>query len=253
MPADYVFADSATRIPRFTGLKYHRITARDAEEKQLYQRTWAESAARAHAEDFLDSRLRQMEALQDCDFAPIVTMPFDAELFGHWWFEGPLFLEHFFRLVAAQPDRLQMTTPAAYLTANPTQQIVAPVASSWGDKGYLGVWLDESNAWLYPHLRAAAQRMVAVAHRHARTTDPTIERALKQLARELLLMQSSDWAFLIRNGTAKDYAAQRVKDHVARFNRLYEQLIAGEIDQPFLSDCESRDNLFPNLEWRHYL
>ncbi len=253
LPVDYVFADSTTQIPRFTGLKYHRITARDAAEKELYQPTWAESAARVHAEDFLDSRLRQMEALQDCGFPPIVTMPFDAELFGHWWYEGPLFLEHFLRLVAAHPDRLKMTTPGAYLADNPTQQIVAPAASSWGDNGFLGVWLDESNAWIYPHLRAAGQGMVEMAQQYAETTDALIDRALKQLARELLLMQSSDWAFLIRNGTAKDYAAQRVKDHVARFSQLYEQLKVGEIEQPFLCDCESRHNLFPNLEWRHYL
>lgn len=252
-PADYVFADSSMKLPRFTGLKYHRITARDSSEKQIYRRTWAEGAARAHAEHFLASRLQQLEALADVGFTPIVTIPFDAELFGHWWFEGPIFLEHFFRCAAAESERLRLTTPSDYLAEFPTQEIIEPAASSWGDQGYLGVWLDESNAWIYPHLRAAGQRMTAAARAQAQTTDPTIERVLRQLARELLLMQASDWAFQIRNRTSQHYAEERVRAHIARFNRLHAQLASGQIDLLFLSECEGRDNLFLNLEWRHYL
>ena len=94
-----VFADSTSKTPRFTGLKYHRVTGRGP-HKEIYNRDWAESAARAHAEHFLASRLRQLEQLPSCDFEPIITMPFDAELFGHWWYEGPLFLEHFIRQAA---------------------------------------------------------------------------------------------------------------------------------------------------------
>lgn len=249
---DYVFADSSSTIPRFTGLKYHRITSRGP-EKELYQRTPAEGAARAHAEHFLASRLRQLEPLRGSDFTPVLTMPFDAELFGHWWYEGPVFLEHFIRSVAAQPDQLQLTTPSEYLAAHPTQEVIHPAASSWGENGYLSVWLDDSTAWIYPHLRAAARRMTEMTRAHSATTDALVDRLLRQMARELLLMQASDWAFLIRNGTAKHYATRRVETHVARFNALYAQLQAGEIDGMFLSECEERDYLFPNLEWRSYL
>ncbi len=252
LPTDYVFADSSLKIPRFTGLKYHRITS-PGPAKELYQRTPAESAARTHAEHFLASRLHQLEPLRDLDFEPIITMPFDAELFGHWWYEGPLFLEHFIRQAAARPNAIKLTTPGDYLARNPTQAIIAPAASSWGEKGYLNVWLDESNAWIQPHLSAAARRMTEMARAHAHTTDALTDRVLRQLARELLLMQASDWPFLIRNGTAAHYAERRVNTHVARFTRLYEQLQSGGIDEAFLSDCESRDNLFPQLEWRSYL
>ena len=252
LPPEYVFEDSSSKIPRFTGLKYHRITSRNP-EKEIYQRTWAEGAARAHAEHFLDSRVRQLEPLRGSDFTPILTMPFDAELFGHWWYEGPVFLEHFIRSAAARPEQLQLTTPSDYLARHPTQEVIAPAASSWGEKGYLGVWLDESNAWIYPHLHAAARRMTEAARAHASNADAMSERVLRQLARELLLMQASDWAFLIRNGTAPHYAQRRVEEHVARFNRLYAELKSGPIDGMFLSECESRDNLFPELEWRHYL
>ena len=251
-PPEEVFADSALRIPRFTGLKYHRITSRGP-DKEFYQRTPAEVAARAHAEHFLASRLRQLEPLEECDFSPVITMPFDAELFGHWWYEGPLFLEHFIRSAASHSETLRLTTPSHYLGHNPTQEVAAPVATTWGENGFLSVWLDASNAWIYPHLQTAAQQMQEMARAHAVGADAQTERALRQLARELLLMQASDWAFLIRNGTARHYAEQRVQDHISRFAALHAQLKAGLVDEAFLSDLESRDNLFPALSWRHYL
>jgi 1,4-alpha-glucan branching enzyme len=80
-----------------------------------------------------------------------------------------------------------------------------------------------------------------------------MERALRQMARELLLAQSSDWAFLMKTGTAKNYATKRTKDHILRFTRLYDQVLADAIDTAFLENCEWRDNLFPNLNWRHYV
>ena len=110
-----------SKTPRFTGLKYHRITGHTT-EKEYYQRTWAEGAARAHAEHFLASRVHQLEPLRGLDFEPILTMPFDAELFGHWWHEGPLFLEHFIREVAARSDGVKLTTPREYLSRNATHE-----------------------------------------------------------------------------------------------------------------------------------
>ena len=238
--------------PRFTGLKFHRITGA-TEEKEIYNREWAEKVARAHADHFLQSRLAQVKGLATRMADPIVTMPFDAELFGHWWYEGPRFLELFIRRAAEHRDELELTTPSDYLATHPTQEIIAPAASSWGEKGFWGMWLDPSNSWIYPHLHSAARRMAELARYHAGAPDATTERALKQLARELLLAQSSDWAFLIKTGTAKHYAARRVHDHIERFNKLHEQLKANAIDFAFLAEIESRDNLFPNIEWRNYL
>ncbi len=252
LPPEKLFPDAIAQPPHFTGLKYHRITGERA-EKEIYQRARAEEAARAHAQHFFESRRQQCAELHSLVAEPIVVMPFDAELFGHWWFEGPNFLEQFIRLVAAHGEELSLTTPSEYLARHPTQEVVAPAASSWGEGGYLGVWLDPSNAWIYPHLLATARRMSEISRAHATVCDALCERTLRQLARELLLAQSSDWAFLIKTKTAADYASNRTVDHLARFNDLYEQLKAGAVDEAFLSEIESRDNLFPNLEWRHYL
>ncbi len=252
---------------KFSGVKYHRITGR-GNEKKLYDRTAAENAAHKHADHFLQQLRQQLRDISRLGFDPIVVAPFDAELFGHWWFEGPRFLEQFIRQAANQRD-FRLTTPSEYLAAHPTQQIIEPAPSSWGENGHLAVWLDPSNAWIYPHLHRAAQKMTELAQ-HASTfvgqplrlpnetsagVAPALQfadRVLKQLARELLLAQSSDWAFLMKTGTAREYATKRTIDHLARFNRLHDEFVANDLDEKFLRDCERQDNLFPNVNWRYY-
>ena len=235
---------------KFSGVKYHRITGR-GDEKQLYDRGEAETAAAKHASHFLEQRRQQIRAISEFGFEPIVVAPFDAELFGHWWFEGPIFLEQFIRQTANERS-FSLTTPSEYLAAHPTQQIVESAASTWGENGHLAVWLDPSNAWIYPHLHTAAQRLSEAACSHAGNCSPLADRMLKQLARELLLAQSSDWAFLMKTGTAQDYATKRTIGHLARFNRLHDQFIRNDLDEEFLRNCEWRDNIFPNVNWRYY-
>ena len=159
------------------------------------------------------------------------------------------------RLLWAGDDQktFRLTTPSDYLKENPTQQMVSPSPSSWGNKGYWEVWLDHCNAWIYPHLHAAARRMTEMARKHDGTRDPLLLRTLRQLARELLLAQSSDWAFLMKTGTAVEYATKRTHDHVLRFTRIYESLASGAVDEGLLAACEDRDNIFPDVNWRHYL
>jgi 1,4-alpha-glucan branching enzyme len=238
---------------KFAGVKYHRITGR-GDEKELYDRKAAENGAARHATNFLEQCREQIREIGEFVFEPIIVAPFDAELFGHWWFEGPIFLEQFVRCTANERD-FTLTTPTEYLVAHPTQQIIEPAASTWGENGHLAVWLDPSNAWIYPQLNAAAQRMCELAEKStARGSNvaATCDRVLKQLARELLLAQSSDWAFLIKTGTARDYATQRTIHHLARFNRLHDQFVANTLDEEFLRDCEWQDNIFPNVNWRYY-
>jgi 1,4-alpha-glucan branching enzyme len=253
---------------KFSGVKYHRITG-SGDEKQLYDRAAGEKAAAKHASHFLEQRRQQLRDISESGFDPIVVAPFDAELFGHWWFEGPLFLEQFIRQAANERD-FSLTTPGEYLAAHPTHQIVEPAASTWGEDGHLAVWLDPSNAWIYPHLHAAARKMTELAQDASTSVGQPLrlpnetsageaialqftDRILKQLARELLLAQSSDWAFLMKTGTAPEYATKRTIDHLARFNRLHDQFVTNQVDEEFLRDCEWRDNLFPNVNWRYYV
>src|SRR5262245_33120756 len=176
-------------------------------------------------------------------------------------------MEQFIRRIASERS-FQLATPSEYLAAHPTQQIVEPTASTWGENGHLAVWLDPSNAWIYRQLYAAAEKMIDLAKQASVVGQPHrlpvpglagdapalqfADRVLKQLARELLLTQSSDWAFLMKTGTAREYATQRTLDHLARFNRLHDQFLAHNLDEEFLRDCEWRDNIFPNVNWRYY-
>ena len=112
----------------------------------------------------MNERREQIESLRGVlDVDPIVVAPFDAELFGHWWFEGPEWLELFIRKAVYDQHTFELTTPGRYVNMHPTLQMVAPSASSWGQNGYWEVWLHASNAWIYPHLQTAAQRMVEAA------------------------------------------------------------------------------------------
>jgi 1,4-alpha-glucan branching enzyme len=265
LPPEHLWPGSGNAVRKFTGIKYHRITGRDG-EKELYDPPAASRRAQAHAAHFLASRRAQLNELRALDFDPVTVAPFDAELFGHWWFEGPQFLEALIRQAAHGEQNLrltsreefgheafQLTTPSEFLAGHPTQQTVTPAASTWGENGHLGVWLDASNSWIYPHLHAAAARMTTLARAHADQPAHLADRVLKQLARELLLAQASDWPFLIKTGTAKHYATTRATDHLLRFNRLHDQFVAGNVDEGFLANCEWRDNIFPDIDWRRYV
>ncbi|MCU0771940.1 MAG: DUF1957 domain-containing protein [Verrucomicrobia bacterium] len=233
----------------FTGLKYHRITG-PTERKELYERGAALAAAAAHAQHFLESRRRQVRELGPVlGRPPCLLMPYDAELFGHWWHEGLEFLDLLVREASRHPGELRLMTPDDYLRAHPTHQVAAPAASSWGEHGYFEVWLNETNDWILPHLEAAQQRMTALAWRFE-APDGLERRALNQAARELMLAQASDWPFILRAATSPDYARRRVTEHLLRFNRLHEQLMAGHVEAGELAGWEQQDNLFPDVHYR---
>lgn len=241
-------------VRRNIGIKYYKITGRvPLSEKQPYDPDDAREVAAIHAGNFMFNRERQIEYLNSfLGRKPIVVSMYDAELFGHWWYEGPMFLEYFFRKVHYDQKTIKLITPLEYLSMYPDNQVVRPSMSSWGDKGYHEVWLNGSNDWIYRHLHKATERMVELADRFYANTDPKIERILKQCAREVVLAQSSDWPFLMTVGTAKTYATRRFVIHIQRFTRLWEMINSNNIDEEYLSDVESKDNIFPNIDWRAF-
>ena len=113
------------------------------------------------------------------------------------------------------------------------------------------MWLNETNAWIYPHLDVAQQRMTELVRRYPRA-DGLHERALKQAARELLLAQASDWPFIMRTGTSPEYAKRRVKDHLLRFIALHDQLTSTPIDPDWLATIEQIDNIFPDVNYHYW-
>ncbi len=183
---------------------------------------------------------------------PLIISPYDAELFGHWWFEGPMWLEYLFRKIHHDQNSVKTITPLEYLEANPRNQVVTPSMSSWGYNGYAEVWLNGSNDWIYRHLHKAAERMIEVTNRRPQA-EGLEKRALNQMARELLLAQSSDWAFIMKTGTHTSYASKRTTEHLERFTRLWSQINENYIDTNYLQGIESTDNIFPEIDYRTYL
>ncbi len=234
------------------GIKYHKITG-STNHKDPYIRGWALDRAAEHAGNFLFNREKQVEWLAGVfqDRKPIIVAPYDAELYGHWWFEGPDWINYLIRKTVFDQSTVRLITPSEYLRENPKCQISTPSLSSWGYKGYAEVWLEQSNDWIYRHLHKAADRMVELA-RSFPHADGLLLRALNQAARELLLAQSSDWAFIMKTGSHVEYAIRRTKEHVLRLDRLYRDIRGNALDEGWLSDIEYKDNLFPDIDYRVY-
>ncbi len=235
-----------------TGIKYYRITG-PTDDKQPYNPDRALDKAAEHAGNFLFNRTKQVEYLASImQRPPIIVSPYDAELFGHWWFEGPDWLELLIRKTACDQQVVELTTPTMFLEQFPRHQVSQPAASSWGWQGYHEVWLNGANDWMYRHLHQAVERMQEVARAHPQASG-LVARALNQMARELLLAQSSDWAFIMKTGTFVGYAERRFKEHLGRFTRLYDAVQhCRAVDEGDLRTIEQQDNLFPTMDYRVY-
>ncbi len=230
-----------------TGFKYYRITG-PGNHKEPYDPQRAREKAREHAGNFMFNREKQVEYYGELmDRPPLIVAPYDAELFGHWWFEGPQWLDALCRRIAAT-KQIKMITPGQYLTQGYPLQLSTPNASSWGDKGYHEVWLNGKNDWIYRHLHKAAGKMISLVSRFPRAEEP-LKSALDQAARELLLAQSSDWPFIITAGTMDNYARARITSHLLRFLSLEKQIKENNVDLSWLQQLKAVDNLFPHLDY----
>ena len=240
-------------IKLFTGIKYHRITGREGmDKKDLYHPYEARERAAEHAGNFMFNRQHQVRNLRaQMDRPPVIVSPYDAELFGHWWFEGPEFLDFLFRKIHYDQNELETITLAKYLVSHPQNQVTIPSAGSWGANGYNCVWLDGSNGWIYRHLHESGRRMMELARRFPGASG-TVKRALNQAAREILLAQSSDWPFLMMTKQSAGFAENRVKVHLTRFKRLLREINSGRIDERWLGNLEWRDNIFPAIDYSLY-
>ncbi|GAB6157945.1 DUF1957 domain-containing protein [Desulfotomaculum varum] len=239
-------------IRTHTGLKYYRITGKvNLADKKPYRPDWARHKAAIHAGNFMFNREKQVAYLASLmERPPIIVAPYDAELFGHWWFEGPMWLDLLIRQISAG-SVLQLISLSDYLRLHPRNQVTQPCPSTWGNAGYNQVWLNEKNHWIYRHLHMAADRMTELADLYPQATG-LLRRALNQAGRELLLAQSSDWAFIISTGTMVPYAIKRTKQHIANFLKLYHAVKSGSLDENYVYYLEWQNNIFPDIDYRSW-
>jgi 1,4-alpha-glucan branching enzyme len=200
-----------------TGLKYHRITARGGARKEPYDPEAALRQADEHAADFV----AQLQARAQAGETAAVAA-YDAELFGHWWFEGPRFLRTMLRGVGAS-ELLSPTSPSRL--ARTRLPVAQPAASSWGRGGFGQVWLGERAAPWWRPLHAAHREVATLARRGVEGT--LRARALEEAVRNVLLAESSDWLFMIDGDDLADYGRERLEGHLARA-RSFAAIARGE-------------------------
>lgn len=247
---DYLVGDEVYS----SGLKYHRITGTvHPDDKLPYHPERASERAREHGKNFVEERAQQLRSAQDRmgDRPAHITCAFEAEFFGHWWYEGTAFLESVFEHARDHADVLQLGTPLQYMGAEPVHQLATPNTSSWGAGGYFDMWLNGETAWLYRYLHNAEIRMREIVDDNP-DAHGSRARALRQAGRELILAQTSDWTFIIRSGNSQNYALDRIEEHLLNFQRLADGLENGSIDEDFLSDLETRHPIFPDLDWANW-
>ncbi len=249
---DYVRPYLHTDGPRgMTGFKYYRITG-STDQKEVYNPAWASEQVRTHARDFVEKRKAHVRHLSGVlGVAPTVVCPYDAELFGHWWFEGVDFLEAVFREVAWQ-ETIEVHTPVELVQAGIPASAGAPEPSSWGENGYYDFWMNGTNDWIYPPLFEAAREMARLLEQRGLSQGRERE-ILNQMGRELLLAQSSDWPFIMTTKTLVEYAVERLKGHLYQFWTLRAMLYPGRYREDVFSEIRGRDNLFPDLDCSVFL
>ncbi len=249
--APFILPDGGRRN---VGLKYYRVTGNGValRDKQPYHHRFAMEAVSEHAAHFVHTLATRMERVRSVTSRPpVIVAPYDAELFGHWWFEGPEFLDLVVRKSVADQHEYRLSTPTDVMDGGLDFQVAMPAASSWGANGYSDTWCNDANDWIWPHLHHATSEMARIARQRARAEGQE-RRALNQLAREVALACSSDWPFMITMGTTTAYGKSRVQEHINRFNRLLDSIEREAVDEPWLRTIEARDNIFPDIDFRDF-
>ncbi len=241
--------------PRPLGIKLHRVSGKSTslEDKEIYQPDVAFAKIKKDARNYLQGRRLQLDSLYKViNIEPILVAPFDAELFGHWWFEGPEFLAELFK--QSRKESINFVRLKDVLLHSPKLQLCNPSPSSWGKGGFHDYWLNETNAWIVKEWSKASKAFIE--HCNNQTSDQKKIRILKQAGRELLLAQSSDWSFILRANTTTKLAKDRVKLHLERFWTLIKLLESTKLESKSLKNLlkfESEDCLFPLIEITDWL
>ena len=244
------------------GLRYWKVTGPkvDLGDKMLY---WPDDVPgmldqnAAHFVKVVKDILRKYK--EKTGKAGLITAPYDAELFGHWWFEGPWWLNRVLKLLEEDPE-VELTNTRIWAEKNPPNKTVQIIEGSWGQGSSHWVWLNDWTMWTWSKVYECESKSEELVTKHYKTDDPLLQKILKQMVRELLLLQSSDWQFLITTWSARDYAEQRVATHFECFNRLYvmanafinkEELSEG--DWTYLGTLEANDGLFEEIDLESFI
>lgn len=218
---------------KLLGLKIYAISG--SENKEYYDPAKAKEMVRQHVNDFIATIVQRAEDVEKIiKRKPVFVLPFDAELFGHWWFEGPLFLELLLETIASRDD-MMCVMPQELLMED--MEIVEPVESSWG-KG------NDFSTWYNAHVRHTVLKLEELLYRFNKLLYST-EPALQQCAREMMLAMASDWQFMISTGSYSDYAVKRFDEHSNAAAAIMSMIEQNKIDREYI---HQRFDAYPVFE-----
>ncbi len=250
-PGDADYREFHRKDP-VSGLQYWRVTGPNVElgDKDVYHPDWAEAKIAQHAEHYagLVEDLAQDYYQQTGEYG-LISSNYDTELFGHWWFEGVRWIGQVLAHLAESP-LVDLVTTDGYLGGHAPEHAIALPEGSWGAGGTHWTWDNPDTHWMWAPIHAAERRMEGLVARYPRA-EGACRTALNQAARELLLLQASDWPFLVTTGQAGEYATRRFNEHVSRFQQLAQALEDGDIVQAetLAAGFFELDNVFPDLDY----
>jgi len=237
------------------GLRFWRVThpKSDLADKRVYVPERASERARTHAGHFTEIVAGALARhAQEAGHPGVLCSPFDTELFGHWWYEGPQWLEQVFRHLDAQG--VEAVTASAYVAQAVSEGPITLLEGSWGEGGDHRVWLNKDTTWTWETIYQVEDEFWGFVAETPWQRTPLLRRIVSQLGRELLLLQASDWQFLITTWSARNYAEARFAEHHADFTRLLE--LARRVqgggtlsweDDEYLIGKEAQDFCFPDI------
>jgi 1,4-alpha-glucan branching enzyme len=254
-PGDGVYREFHKRDSN-SGMKYWRLTSKDCElgDKMLYDPYLSFDKINENADHFADLVHNMMKERYEASGGEhqLVMVSFDTELYGHWWYEGVAWLKAVLKKLNQNPD-VDVETGSQYLAAHPPTTAISIPESTWGQGGHYWVWQNHHTEWMWPIINAAEVRYGELIEQFKAVTPTTLQtRLLNQTLRELQLLQSSDWPFLVTTFQAKDYAIERFVEHKDRFWELEKMLASGEVDEAKLAELEERDNPYPAIDYKWY-
>jgi 1,4-alpha-glucan branching enzyme len=254
-PGDYNYREFHKK-DGVSGLQYWRVTGAkvDLGYKEYYDPRWAAQRVAEHSAHYA----RLVEELitnfyQETGKFGIIAAAYDSELFGHWWFEGIDWLKQVLRNLS-QSELVGLTTAREFINEHPPEGVIALPEGSWGLGGNHFTWRNIDNEWIWDHIHSAELRMERLVASYPRA-DGALKEVLSQSARELALLQSSDWPFLISTGQAAAYARNRFLEHVNRFQQLSAIAESGKVDRASLAMCRQLwelDKIFPDIDYRFF-
>ncbi|MBN1288708.1 MAG: glycoside hydrolase family 57 protein [Actinobacteria bacterium] len=267
-PGDGNYLDSVKRHHN-SGLYYWKVTGRGVsiEDKELYVPNNALARAFDHCGHFIKniqeeldkdlspktvpggdlkpSEFREMKMAEKHDIHPLVLASYDTELFGHAWREGVYWIEITLRSLAAS-ESIRLALPHQYLESNPPADSCRPLGTTWGENNDDSTWVNPETSWIWENLEKAQERFSTVSRKHTGPEEENSRQALEQAARELLLLESSDWPFMVAKDRAKKYATERFNNHLERFDIIVGALEKGNLEsiRKELEEIENLDNIF---------